>query len=64
MHHEKAEIKRNWVTKELLAKHYAVSLRTITKWMATGLLVYFKVGRVVRFDAAASDASLKEYGMV
>jgi hypothetical protein len=41
-----------------------VSVRTITKWKAIGLLVGFKVGRVIRFDTAASDASLKEYGMV
>jgi hypothetical protein len=61
---EKIETKKHWATKSWLAKHYDVSVRTITKWMAIGLLVGFKVGRVVRFDTAASDASLREYGMV
>jgi len=56
--------KKNWLTKALLAKHYEVSLRTITKWMSVGLLVYLKVGRVVRFDLAACDASLKQYSIV
>jgi len=56
--------KKNWLTKALLAKHYEVSLRTITKWMSFGLLVYLKVGRVVRFDVAACDASLKQYSVV
>lgn len=61
---EKTDTKKHWATKSWLAKHYDVSVRTITKWMRIGLLVGFKVGRVVRFDTAASDASLREYGMV
>jgi phage terminase Nu1 subunit (DNA packaging protein) len=61
---EKTVTKKHWATKSWLAKHYDVSVRTITKWKAIGLLVGFKVGRVIRFDTAASDASLREYGMV
>ncbi len=56
--------KKNWLTKALLAKNYEVSPRTITKWISVGLLVYLKVGRVVRFDLAACDASLKQYSAV
>ena len=58
------ESKKNWLTKSHLAKHYGVSVRTITKWKMIGLLVHLKVGRVVRFDTAACDASLKLYSVV
>jgi hypothetical protein len=58
------ESKKNWLTKPLLAKHYQVSLRTISKWMMLDILVYVKVGRVVRFDTAACDAALKLYSVM
>ena len=55
---------QTWVPKTKLARRYGVSPRTIANWQALGLLVFFKVGRVVRFDIAGSDASLKERGLV
>ena len=55
---------RPWANKAATADHYKVSIRTITNWQALGLLVFFKIGRVVRFDLAASDALLKEHGMI
>jgi hypothetical protein len=48
-----------FVAKETLAKRYNVSVRTITDWKRAGLLVYFQVKNVVRFDAAACDQSLR-----
>lgn len=55
---------RPWANKATTAAHYKVSPRTITNWKGLGLLVYFKIGRVVRFDLAASDALLKENGLI
>jgi hypothetical protein len=55
---------RPWANKVTAAAHYRVSPRTITNWKGLGLLVYFKIGRVVRFDLAASDALLKENGLI
>lgn len=67
-HMEKAtndsELRQRWANKEAAAEHYAVCERTITNWHALGLLVFFKIGRVVRYDLVASDASLKEHGMI
>jgi hypothetical protein len=56
--------KPKWANKVTTAKHYNVCERTITNWHALGLLVFFKIGRVVRYDLVASDASLKEHGMI
>lgn len=53
-----------WATKKKLAKHYGVCPRTISNWTALGYLVFFKIGRVLRFDIAACDASLKEFGLI
>jgi hypothetical protein len=47
-----------------LATRYAVSIRTIHTWMTLGLLVFFRVRRIVRFDVAACDASLKKHGYI
>ncbi len=52
---------RRFFTKAMMARHYEVSARTITNWMRLGLLVYFKIKNVVRFDLDASDAMLKHY---
>lgn len=53
-----------WATKKKLAKHYGVCPRTIGNWLQLDLLVFFKIGRVLRFDIAACDASLKQYGLI
>jgi hypothetical protein len=56
--------KRTWANKVKTAEHYSVSPRTIQTWQAVGLLVFFKIKRVVRYDLVASDALLKEHGMI
>jgi hypothetical protein len=59
-----APAKPSWANKTTAAKHYKVCSRTITNWQAVGLLVFFKIRRVVRYDLVASDALLKEHGMI
>ena len=53
---------RRFADKTTLAERYGVSPRTITNWMSAGLLAFFKVRRVVRFDVAACDAALRQHG--
>lgn len=53
---------RRFATKAMLAARYAVSLRTITNWVAQGILTPIRIRRVVRFDMDASDQSLREHG--
>lgn len=36
-----------------IAKLYSVSLRTVREWQATRRIPYFKLGKIVRFDAEA-----------
>ncbi len=53
---------RRFADKTTLAERYGVSSRTISNWMSAGLLAFFKISRVVRFDVAACDASLRQHG--
>ena len=53
---------RRFADKTTLAQRYGVSPRTITNWMSAGLLAFFKIKRVVRFDVVACDASLRQHG--
>lgn len=53
---------RRFADKRLLAQRYGVSQRTITNWMSAGLLAFFKVRRVLRFDIPACDAALRQHG--
>lgn len=55
---------RRFADKRLLAQRYGVSQRSITNWMSAGLLAFFKIRRVVRFDVAACDASLRQHGFI
>ena len=55
---------RTWANKIRTAAHYRVCPNTITKWQALGNLEFFQIGRVVRFDLVASDALLKEHGII
>ena len=52
------EPKKIFLKKSQMAERYNVCERTIDTWTSQGLLVYFKVRNVLRFDAEASDASL------
>jgi hypothetical protein len=61
---EKPGPRPKWANKVKTAEHYDVSPRTITNWKALGLIVFFQIGRVVRFDLVASDALLKEHGVI
>jgi hypothetical protein len=54
--------KRRFTDKSGIADHYGVCRRTIDEWMRLGLLVFFKIKRVVRFDIAACDESLRQNG--
>lgn len=47
-----ATITGRFLTAEEVGRVLGVSLRTVAEWQATGLLGYFKAGRVVRFEAA------------
>lgn len=49
-----------------MANRYGKTIRTISKWMKMkkGLLVFFKVKNVVRFDIEACDASLREHTFI
>jgi hypothetical protein len=53
---------RRFADKRTLAERYSVSPRSITNWMNAGLLVFFKIRRVVRFDIPACDAALRQHG--
>jgi hypothetical protein len=53
---------RKFANKAGLADHFGVCIRTINEWMRLGLLSYFRVKRVVRFDVAACEESLKGHG--
>jgi hypothetical protein len=60
---ETVKLDKKYATKVGLARHYGVCPRTINGWMRLGLLVFFRIKRVVRFDIAACDASLGEKGI-
>lgn len=55
---------RRFADKTTLAKRYGVSQRTITNRMSAGLLAFFKIRRVVRFDVGACDAALRQHGFI
>ena len=59
---ENPQTDRRFADKRLLAERYGVSPRTITNWMSAGLLAFFKIKHVVRFDVVACDASLRQHG--
>jgi excisionase family DNA binding protein len=48
------------VTKDYLAAHFAVTKRTVENWMAKGLIPYWKIGRLCRFDLDHVKAALNE----
>ena len=58
------QVERPFVTKEVLAQRYGVCGRTIKKWMKAGILVFFKVKRVVRFHAEGCDETLRKRGFL
>ena len=49
---------QEYATKAELAKRYGVAIRTIGNWQRAGLLTFFKIRRVVRFQLKACDEAL------
>jgi len=49
------------LTKEKIADHYGIGLRTVNAWMKKRILPYLKIGRVVRFNLADCDAALSKF---
>jgi excisionase family DNA binding protein len=47
-------------TKQEIAVHFGVTTRTIDGWMKAGLLPYWKIGHLVRFDLGAVTAKLNQ----
>jgi hypothetical protein len=43
-----------------MAKAANVSCRTLDEWRATGVIPYFKIGKVIRFDLDSVMAVLRE----
>src|SRR5688500_3798200 len=40
------------ITKEEVAKHFRVTVRTIENWQRRGVVPYVKIGKVVRFKVS------------
>jgi len=55
----KQAIPAAWVDRKQLAKHLAVSQRTIANWMARRRIPYLKLGRTVRFSIEQVDEHLR-----
>ncbi|MFO1500189.1 MAG: hypothetical protein U1G07_17670 [Verrucomicrobiota bacterium] len=45
-----------------MADRYKVCEKTIRNWMEMGILIYFRVRRVIRFNITACDDSLRDHG--
>jgi hypothetical protein len=49
---------RNWRTKEQIAAHLHISVRTTTNLMRKSVLSYVKIGHLVRFDLGQADREI------
>lgn len=52
------------VNKTRLAARLLVDRKTIEHWMGRGIIPYFKLGRLVRFDAEAVMKHLREHHQI
>jgi hypothetical protein len=50
-----------WRSKSEIAHHYRCSVRHINTLMGRRVLPFLKMGRFVRFDAAACDQAMNKY---
>jgi len=50
---------RNWRTKEQIAEHLRISLRTTTNLMQKSVLPYVKIGNLVRIDLGQADRAIE-----
>jgi phage terminase Nu1 subunit (DNA packaging protein) len=58
---EEPKSTKPYMTTREIAAHFGVSIKTVKNWKRDGLLVYFQIGRVLRFDVAASAQALAEH---
>jgi hypothetical protein len=54
--------KINWMTKEQVANHFQIGVRTVTKLMNARLFPYVKVRNLVRFDLNACERAFRFFG--
>ncbi len=47
------------VTRQQLASHFGLSLRTVDALTASGKLPYLKIGKAVRYDLAEVEAAMR-----
>ena len=47
------------ITRQQLAAHFGLSVRLIDEMTHTGVLGYFKIGKVVRFDLAEAETAFR-----
>jgi excisionase family DNA binding protein len=55
-----ASFEKSWVGKRIVAKHFAVTTRTIDNWVKRGLLPHIRLGRNVRFKLRDVDDSVRQ----
>ena len=53
--------KQKLVNKPTIALRYGVSERTIQEWMEKGMIPYYKLGYMVRFDPDECDSALGRF---
>lgn len=47
------------ITRQQLAAHFGLSLRTVDALTAAGKLAHFKIGKAVRYDLAEVEAAMR-----
>ena len=52
--------KAKLIDRAQMAKAASVSCRTLDEWRANGVIPYFKIGKIVRFDLNSVMAVLRE----
>lgn len=56
-----AEMPDPLMSKQQVAAHLGIGIRTVTDWMQRRLLPYYKIGGVVRFQRSDVEAHLERY---
>ena len=50
-----------WCSKQEIALHFGIGLRTVTDWMKRRILPFVKVGHVVRFHVPDCEVAVRKY---
>jgi hypothetical protein len=50
-----------WVTREKIAQHFALSVRTVANLQRRRVLPFIKIGRVVRFNIQKCEQALIKF---